>query len=830
MTIDLTAHPARGTGAPSPVDTFDPRTVSWVMDKADLKHLAEEIKASPAVVYDLETTGLDEHAVTHGPSNGGVAARIVLASFTLPNEEDGEQLGEPSTYLVPLSHPESPWLGSWATASRVLAKAMRDSWGVLVGHNIKYDHRWIYACTRIPGVPAGQPVFDKEDEDLFKKGHISNTGYWRIYIPGGPTSGVAAHDLIAERFLGPKPEGYSVDHWNRDTLDNRRANLRYVTRAEQMQNRENWGASGVRGAYPKKSGRYEAALTIQGKRKYLGTFATAEEAGAAVDAFQQRAGQKPPRSVREVPGVDLSHRTLWDTMISSHLLDENDSTKLKDRAPDTFGVARWDDVDLKHPGAAEEEPLFKLGMYAARDTYWTWKLFDAHRARMLPRHTDDLFGDEITEARLGDLAVNVAMPTTATLTAMEQRGMILDLEWGAGRIETEEGIRDSAYEDLVARYVGEGLDGVAPSFAPTSKWFRVWSEKAVENGDLRVAALTPQGKPQWSKKVLEKQARGGSEVAQALLDYRGAVKRLEYLGSWRDKVSREGTIHANYNAGSVLTGRLSSSGPNMQQVTKALKPAFMPSPGYYLAELDYSQIELRVAAFISRCAPMINAFKNGEDLHRLIAARINAKDPSEVTAEERQQGKAANFGLLYGMGATGFRDYAEDVYGVHFTEQEAHQVHEAFFQMWEGIRAWHGRAVVRANEQGEIISPIGRVRRVPDVWDGNDRIAGAAERQAINSPVQGFASDIMQIAAACIEGNIYGVEPVDGARLVGTVHDSILVEVDAERWEDVTAACRRMMETEVPHVLERMGCEFDVPLVADAEVGSRWGMTDIGEM
>lgn len=676
MTIDLTAHPARGTGAPSPADTFDPRTVSWVMDKADLKHLAEEIKASPAVVYDLETTGLDEHAVTHGPSNGGVAARIVLASFTLPNEEDGEQLGEPSTYLVPLSHPESPWLGSWATASRVLAKAMRDSWGVLVGHNIKYDHRWMFALT----------------------------------------------------------------------------------------------------------------------------------------------------------DVDLSHRTLWDTMISSHLLDENDSTKLKDRAPDTFGVSRWDDVDLKHPGAAEEEPLFKLGMYAARDTYWTWKLFDAHRARMLPRHTDDLFGDEITEARLGDLAVNVAMPTTATLTAMEQRGMILDLEWVAGRIETEEGIRDAAYEDLVSRYVGEGLDGVAPSFAPTSKWFRVWSEKAVENGDLRVAALTPQGKPQWSKKVLEKQARGGSEVAQALLDYRGAVKRLEYLGSWRDKVSREGTIHANYNAGSVLTGRLSSSGPNMQQVTKALKPAFMPSPGYYLAELDYSQIELRVAAFISRCAPMINAFKNGEDLHRLIAARINAKDPSEVTAEERQQGKAANFGLLYGMGATGFRDYAEDVYGVHFTEQEAHQVHEAFFQMWEGIRAWHGRAVVRANEQGEIISPIGRVRRVPDVWDGNDRIAGAAERQAINSPVQGFASDIMQIAAACIEGNIYGVEPVDGARLVGTVHDSILVEVDAERWEDVTAACRRMMETEVPHVLERMGCEFDVPLVADAEVGSRWGMTDIGEM
>lgn len=150
--------------------------------------------------------------------------------------------------------------------------------------------------------------------------------------------------------------------------------------------------------------------------------------------------------------------------------------------------------------------------------------------------------------------------------------------------------------------------------------------------------------------------------------------------------------------------------------------------------------------------------------------------------------------------------------------------------MWEGIREWHGRAVVRAHEEGQVISPIGRVRRVPDVWDGNDRVAGAAERQAINSPVQGFASDIMQIAAACIEGTLAGVEPVRGARLVGTVHDSILVELEAGRWEEVAAACKAAMETEVPHVLERMGCEFDVPLIADVEVGRRWGLSDVGTL
>src|SRR5699024_9857126 len=148
-----------------------------------------------------------------------------------------------------------------------------------------------------------------------------------------------------------------------------------------------------------------------------------------------------------------------------------------------------------------------------------------------------------------------------------------------------------------------------------------------------------------------KQARGGSDIAQTLLDYRNATKRLEFLRSWTEQVTREGRIHSTYNAGSVVTGRLSSSGPNMQQVTKALRPAFVPSPGRVMVDLDYSQIELRVAAFISRSVPMMEAFRRGDDLHRLIAARVNNKAPEEVTARERQQGKAANFGLLYGMGA-----------------------------------------------------------------------------------------------------------------------------------------------------------------------------------
>lgn len=657
-------------------DTFDMARVSWVLERNDLLLLADRIAQAPCVVYDLETTGLIEHATTGGQANGGVAARIVLVSYTLPTyDEFGVVEGEPDTYLVPLSHPDSPHLGNWVEVMTTLAEAMVQSASVLVGHNVKFDHRWTYAQT----------------------------------------------------------------------------------------------------------------------------------------------------------GVDLSHQPLWDTRISSHLIDETVSTRLKERAPDTFRIQRWDDdVTLNYPGAAEEQELFTLGAYAARDTYWTWKLYENHRERMLPQFPEELVGEEIEEAKLGDLASMVSMPTTATLTSIEQRGFKLDREWVEATIEELQGIKNEAWVDLAHRY--PDLDPDKASFAATSNWFREWAEKAVDNGDLRVASLTPTGLPQWSKQVLSRQARGGSEVAEKLLAVRNATKRLEYLRSWMKQVTTASRIHTTYNAGSVVTGRLSSQSPNMQQVTYSLRPAFVPSETYVLADLDYSQIELRVAAFLSRSEPMLRAFRNGDDLHATLAGRISGKRPEDVTPAERQAGKSANFGLLYGMGVSGFQVYAEDAYGVHFSDQEAHQVHEAFFSTWNGIRRWHARQMDRVHRDGQVVSPIGRVRRLQDIWSSNTKHVAHAERNSINAPVQGFASDIMQIAAACIEGNIPGIDPVREARIVGTVHDSIVVEVPRGNWEEIAGQCQHRMENEVPDVLERLGCLFDVPLKADATVGTRWGLSDVGEL
>lgn len=652
-------------------DDFDPSTVAWVMTPADLQQLCAAITICNEVVCDLETTGLDEHASTGGSTNGGVAARIVLASFTLPTDDD--RPGKPTTWLLPLSHPDSPWISKWRSVLRQVAECIRDTNRSLVNQHVKFDAKWEHAQT----------------------------------------------------------------------------------------------------------------------------------------------------------GVDLSHQITWDTMVSSHLLDENASTSLKKRAPATFDVPPWDDFDLSTPGAAERVPLFDLGLYAARDTYWTWRLAEKHREDMFltadewerPETSDDM---EL--AKLGRLSIWCAMPMVATLTAIEQRGMALDRPWVDRELTAHRSASADLTEALAHRY--EGLDVESASFAPTSNWFRDWSAAAVKAGDLAIAELTPTGKPRWSKAVLVRQARAGSDVAIDLLALRSHLKKAEFLVSWMHHAAPDNTIHTTYWPGRVVTGRLSSEGPNMQQVTAELKPAFVPRPGYLFAEFDYGQIELRVAAFIARCIPMIEAFRRGDDLHRLLAARITGKAAALVLPSERQAGKSANFGLLYGMSPFGFQYYAETVYDVSFTEEEAVMIHAAFFDMWDGISAWHGRAIKEAQQTGQVISPIGRVRRLPEIYSPSPKIAGFAERSAINSPVQGFASDVMQLAAASIEGCLPGQPAVARARLVGTVHDSVLAEIPEDDWENVARQCQARM-VNIGDALRRLDCNLDVPLVAEAKIGTRWGLSDI---
>ena len=531
-------------------------------------------------------------------------------------------------------------------------------------------------------------------------------------------------------------------------------------------------------------------------------------------------------------GVDLSDRIEWDTTVSSQLVDTEARTRLKIRAARDFGIEEWDDFDLSTPGAAERVDLIQLGEYAARDTYYTWKIEEEHRDQMFLTGDEEPFdSDDIQMARLGKVATYVAMPTVKTLTKVEQRGFLLDVDWVHAKIEEMDALRLKACEDIL------GLYGTAPAPAPakdgvttaaTSKWFQGFVAQAIEAGDLRVTARTDSGNAQWNKAVLIAQQRQGSPAADALLRHRDATKTLEFLRSWLELRDPNNVIHATYNVGFVKTGRLSSSNPNVQQISARLKPAFIPRPGHVLLDLDYSQVELRVAAFISRSQPMIEAFQRGDDLHRLLAAKIAGKAPEDVTSLERKRAKAGNFGLLYGMSPGGFQSYAATAYDVSLTLAEAQAVHSAFFEMWDGMRQWHERSKRRAYERGYVTSPIGRTQWLSDLYSKSSFKASHAERNALNSPVQGFGSDLMQMAAASIMGTLpgYPLPTVEGAHVVATVHDEICIEVPEDRWQEILIECKRRME-DVNTFLRPLDCQMDVPIVAGPSAGTRWGVHDL---
>lgn len=531
-------------------------------------------------------------------------------------------------------------------------------------------------------------------------------------------------------------------------------------------------------------------------------------------------------------GVDLSDRIEWDTTVSSQLVDTEARTRLKIRAARDFGIEEWDDFDLGTPGAAEQVDLIQLGEYAARDTYYTWKIEEEHRDQMFLTGDEEPFdSDDIQMARLGKVATYVAMPTVKTLTKVEQRGFLLDVDWVRAKIEEMDALRLKACEDIL------GLYGTAPAPAPakdgvttaaTSKWFQGFVAQAIEAGDLRVTARTDSGNAQWNKAVLIAQQRQGSPAADALLRHRDATKTLEFLRSWLELRDPNNVIHATYNVGFVRTGRLSCASPNLQQCASSLKPAFIPRPGHVLLDLDYSQVELRVAAFISRSQPMIEAFQRGDDLHRLLAAKIAGKAPEDVTSLERKRAKAGNFGLLYGMSPGGFQSYAATAYDVSLTLAEAQAVHSAFFEMWDGMRQWHERAKRRAYERGYVTSPIGRTQWLSDLYSKSSFKSSHAERNALNSPVQGFGSDLMQMAAASIMGTLpgYPLPKVEGAHVVATVHDEICIEVPQDRWQEILVECKRRME-DVNTFLRPLDCQMDVPVVAGPSAGTRWGVHDL---
>lgn len=504
-------------------------------------------------------------------------------------------------------------------------------------------------------------------------------------------------------------------------------------------------------------------------------------------------------------------RADFDTMIAAHMLDENRFKALKYLAQLLLGVDPWADIDTMR---VMEQPLRKLARYNAKDADYTLRLYYVFRQQLTAP------GNERTLRIFSKLL----MPASRALTDIERTGMYVDQDrLLQRRLELDEKLKK--IDRLLVRRVGH-----------PANWNSPQQVAKILFGELGypMFELTKKGAASTKESVMlrlsvTEKAKGTKDsrnIPALILKHRELQKNKgTYFDNWAALTDENSRIHTAYKITGTVTGRLSSGkqhekerGFNAQQIPRNpwLRSVFGAPEGWKHFEADFSQIELRIAAHLSQEPTMKRLFQLGEDIHLATAVQVTGKSPKSITSEERKKAKAVNFGFLYGMGYKKFVDYARDNYGVHVELEEAKAVRNRFFETFSGLRSWHERQRRLVRNYGRVQSLIGRVRHLPDIESGDEEIRQEAERQAINSPVQGLASDMMLMALNLLHERM----PPDEAKVTGTVHDSILGEIREDKVDYWVPIIRKTMEN-LP--LKKMyGAELSVPIVVDIKVGDHW--------
>lgn len=524
----------------------------------------------------------------------------------------------------------------------------------------------------------------------------------------------------------------------------------------------------------------------------------------------------------------------FDTIIAAALLDENRPKGLKPLAQQLLSADPWG-VDV---GSAEwwtKLALPDILEYNGLDTWHTMRLYYVFKEQLM------------AQPRLSKLFQVLMMPLIRSLVKVERRGVWTDKEQLEKNLEL-------ALEKL--QQISDELEKYLPeddSDIPEDFWAR--------NGDL-LANWNPSNFLRWflfdwlelpviaRGKVKDDGTPGAPSVAEAVMmelenQHPAAKVLLERVGwnkmvtaffiPYLDQLTEDSRIHTTFKPWGTVTGRSSSGkedaekitskaqrrGVNLQQVPRdsLVRGVFGAPPGSKFVEADYSQIELRVAAYIAREDTMLHLYSINEDIHMATAMLMTGKPKSEITKEERKKAKAVNFGFLYGMGWAKFIQTAWLNYGVRVTEEEARAFRKAFFNGFPLLQRWHGRQRRLAHKYGRVETPMGRVRHLPDIYSPIEGVRAEAERQAINSPVQGFASDMAAWSMVLIERQFekYGLT----GHPIGTVHDAVNFEIPDDELSIALPIIKDTMEN-LP-LGKYFGVNLDVPIVADLKVGMRWG-------
>lgn len=506
----------------------------------------------------------------------------------------------------------------------------------------------------------------------------------------------------------------------------------------------------------------------------------------------------------------------FDTLLAAHLLDENSPHGLKQLARRYLGADAYEKDISFSTDPDKVTPLDALAEYNGKDADYTLRLY--HRFK----------GELEEQPALKRIFTRLSMPALRALVDIEEVGFPVDTERLTDRHQQIQA-RIAELEEEMLQYVPTPTGQVIfepPNFN-SPVFLSAWLFEYLGLPVQEISAKTD--RPSTAKASLHA-IRDKHPVVPLLIEYRRWMKwRGTYTQNWLDRLAAGPAttasavgpiprIFPSYNITGTVTGRLSG---DMQQVPRDpfIRSIFGAREGYVLLDADYSQVELRVAAMISGDTAMTEAYRRGDDLHTLTASAVTGKPAEQVTKQERQIAKSANFGLLFGMGARGFRKYSALSYGVEISQGQAEYTRNAFFQRYPGLVYWHDSMKRLVRAQGYVDSPIGRRRRLPAVNSTDNDMAAEAERQAINSPVQGFASDLTLLAMVLIHENL-----MIQARILGTVHDSIVLEVLKEHADDVARIVKQTMEVRVPHMIRQMfDYRLPVPLVADVKVSKWWG-------
>ncbi len=493
-------------------------------------------------------------------------------------------------------------------------------------------------------------------------------------------------------------------------------------------------------------------------------------------------------------GIDVKG-PLFDTMIAHYLLEPDMRHNMNLLSESYLGYSPVHIESLIGEKGNNQKnmrsvPVDKLMEYAVEDADITYQL-------------KELFEPRIIAEGLSDLATDIEMPLISVLAAVERNGVILNLE-------DLKAITVNLREDIIS------LEKEIYELAGTE--FNISSPKQL--GDILFLRLKLDENARVSK---TRQFITNEEILQRLsskhpiidkvLEYRGLKKLLStYVDALPLLVDRKsGRIHTSFNQAVAATGRLSSNNPNLQNIPirdargREIRKAFVPAEGHIFLSADYSQIELRLMAHLSKDKSMTDDFLSGNDIHAATAAKIFGVEIGDVTREMRSRAKTANFGIIYGISSYGLSER------LTIGRKEAKELIDGYFNSYPGVKIYMDESIRKARDVGYVTTMFGRRRYLPDIHSRNQVVRGNAERNAINAPIQGSAADIIKIAMVRIHEKMKSENLM--SLMVLQVHDELIFEVELSELEKVKELVLYEMSNAV---------KLDVPLKVDWGTGKNW--------